>query len=146
MAEKKPLSGDVWAFPEKSRTVNLERALTEDRLINIIKCTYGTDRNGFIIKDDGTYVHFVLSGYIIRLRKANNLTANTYAQVILGSSGIKGDANGNFEGLNLTTTPPSSGDYLQLTDSEGEIYSGNYIRFGDNAVSFDFGNVSEWQS
>lgn len=139
------LSGDVWVFPETSRTVNLERALTEDRLRNIIKCTYGTGRDGFIIKDDGTYVHFVLSGYIIRLLKSN-LTANTYAQVVLGSSGIKGDANGNFEGLNLTTTPPSSGEYLQLTDSEGKIYPGNYIRFGDNAVSFDFGNVSEWGS
>jgi hypothetical protein len=114
-------SNVVSVFPCASRTGNYQveaRLLSEKNMTELVKHITTSD-GSFVISDDGK--EFMLGGYYFKLDDYLFNDSSAYASLIFTSNNIlDGDSgvsdNMVFNGLDITTTEPNSGVWIQLWD------------------------------
>ena len=149
-------SKNIIIFPCVSRTykgtttnpeVNTKaKLMSEENITNIIKSI--TDRKSYLISRSGNKFIFVLDGYYIELNIELNeaLTGTQYVKLSYNKSGnhliLHGDdPEGVFLGLEISTTKPTSGEYLCLLYN-GETPTESYYKFDTKSMKFDFGELN----
>ena len=116
------LSSKVSVFPCASRTGKYQveaRLLSEKNMTELVKHITTSD-GSYVISDDGK--EFMLGGYYFKLDDShsfNGLSAYaslkfTQNNILDGDSDVSDDSV--FNGLDITTTKPSSGVWIQLWD------------------------------
>lgn len=158
------LSEEVSAFPSANRDVaynNQSRLLNEWNLTSLIRTL--TDNKNFVISPssdteielgNNTIVSFCLEGYVFSFNIDNLFSDNVqqpevYVQLVtIGteySRVVRGDIDGNFEGLIFSNTDGANKLHLlhQTEDNFYEVPRNSMIKYTQKSVRIDDGVITD---
>lgn len=148
-------SNNVKVFPAVQRTnfPSKSRQLSEKNLVGLVNKLLDVD--SFIISYDAALapndtMKFNIAGYYFEIRDfANSIGNNKYAKLVFDDTTIstdypelKGDANGNYLGLEFTAAMPENDKYwIQLKDDSDNIITSSFKYKATSIEGLKFDNI-----